>query len=158
MKLGEIIKNKTPDTPFFDFIQKDIQAIGTISYWQHTLKKHPAPKCDNDVLLNLQYDYRTTGNSHILDAIYKACLPIANRFVMQFAKKNKKLFGKVDFCDIAQDATTDIIASYIRSPSWYIKKSFTGYLWLRVKHHIFDLLKVLSKESTQIDDTQDFVL
>ena len=108
------------------------------------LPYYPAPKNDNEKLLNWQYEYRIKGDEKALNKMYRLGEIIALRYINTVAKKNKAV-AKLAQCDKeekAHNAITYIIARYLRVKDFSIRESFTSYLFLRVQHELFYTRKV----------------
>ena len=108
------------------------------------LPYYPAPKNDNEKLLNWQYEYRIKGDEKALNKMYRLGEIIALRYINTVEKKNKAV-AKLAQCDKeekAHNAITYIIARYLRVKDFAITESFTGYLFLRIKHELFYQRKV----------------
>lgn len=108
------------------------------------LPYYPAPKNDNEKLLNWQYEYRIKGDEKALNKMYRLGEIIALRYINTVAKKNKAV-AKLAQCDKeekAHNAITYIIARYLRVKDFLIRESFTSYLYLRVQHELFYTRKV----------------
>ena len=108
------------------------------------LPYYPAPKNDNEKLLNWQYEYRIKGDEKALNKMYRLGKIIALRYINTVAKKNKAV-AKLAQCDKeekAHNAITYIIARYLRVKDFVIMESFTSYLYLRIKHELFYQRKV----------------
>lgn len=108
------------------------------------LPYYPEPKNDNEKLLNWQYEYRIKGDEKALNKMYRLGEIIALRYINTVAKKNEAV-AKLAQCDKeekAHNAITYIIARYLRVKDFAITESFTGYLFLRIKHELFYQRKV----------------
>ena len=108
------------------------------------LPYYPAPKNDNEKLLNWQYEYRIKGDEKALNKMYRMGEIIALRYINTVAKKNE-VVAKLAQCDKeekAHNAITYIIARYLRVQDFVIKESFTSYLYLRIQHELFYRRKV----------------
>jgi hypothetical protein len=108
------------------------------------LPYYPAPKNDNEKLLNWQYEYRIKGDEKALNKMYRLGEIIALRYINTVAKKNKAV-AKLAQCDKeekAHNAITYIIARYLRVKDFAVQKSFTAYLYLRIQHELFYQRKV----------------
>lgn len=108
------------------------------------LPYYPAPKNDNEKLLNWQCEYRIKGDEKALNKMYRLGETIALRYINTVEKKNKAV-AKLAQCDKeekAHNAITYIIARYLRVKDFAITESFTGYLFLRIKHELFYQRKV----------------
>lgn len=121
----------------FDFEFDELPPIRPLPYY-------PAPKNDNEKLLNWQYEYRIKGDEKALTKMYRLGEIIALRYIHTVAKKNKAV-AKLAQCDKeekAHNAIVYIIARYLRVKDFAITESFTGYLFLRIKHELFYQRKV----------------
>ena len=49
------------------------------------------PKCDNERLLNMQYDYKANGNAQALNAMYALGCKIALKYINAKARKNRHM-------------------------------------------------------------------
>lgn len=101
------------------------------------------PKNDNELLLNYQYEYKN-GNVKALNGMYKKGYLIAMKYISVNARKNKHIaiLSESDKQEKAHNAITYIIERYFKVANWYIKKSFTAYLYMRVKHELYYVRKV----------------
>lgn len=108
------------------------------------LHHYPEPKCDNERLLNMQYDYKENGNAQALNAMYALGCKIALKYINAKAGKNPHIAHMSDDEkeEKAHNAITYIIARYLRVKDFIIRKSFTSYLYLRVQHELFYQRKV----------------
>lgn len=103
-----------------------------------------APKCDNERLLNMQYDYKENGNAQALNAMYALGCKIALKYINAKAGKNPHIAHMSDDEkeEKAHNAITYIISRYLRVKDFSIRKSFTSYLYLRVQHELYYQRKV----------------
>ena len=103
-----------------------------------------APNCDNERLLNLQYDYKENGNAQALNAMYALGYKIALKYINAKADKNPHIAHMSDDEkeEKAHNAITYIIARYLRVKDFTMRESFTSYLYLRVQHELFYTRKV----------------
>ena len=121
----------------FDELQPAPQTAPALPYFD-------APNCDNERLLNLQYDYKENGNSQALNAMYALGYKIALKYINAKADKNPHIAHMSDDEkeEKAHNAITYIIARYLRVKDFSIRESFTSYLYLRVQHELFYTRKV----------------
>ena len=115
------------------------------------LPHYSAPKNDNERLLNYQYDYKVHGDRRALNKIYELGKEIAYKYINVYTCENK-LFKQLSpeiRQEKAHNAITYIVARYLKVNGWAIKKSFTSYIYLRVRHELLYRRKV--------DDIIDFV-
>jgi hypothetical protein len=98
----------------------------------------PFPKNDNEKLLNAQRDF-LCGDNKAADYLYTKGAEIAGRYITTAAVKNSHIMY-LDY-DLRQEkahnASCYIILRYIEAHGWFIKKSYTGYLFLRVLHELY---------------------
>ena len=107
------------------------------------LPHYENPKCDNELLLNYQWDFKQ-GDKSALNTMYKLGLSIAQRYITVQAKKNPHI-AKLDLYhrnEKAHNAITYIISRYLQVSDFAIQKSFTSYLYLRIQHELFYKRKV----------------
>lgn len=127
------------------------------------------PGNDNEQLMEYQYRYKIQGDNDALRDLYTLAYTIAAKIVSQECTSNKrfKQMPLWERYEKAEDAVVYIISSLIRKPLWFIKKSFTGYIFLRVQHELkyarkvdkivdFVDLSEFFKEGTEDDDNSDF--
>jgi len=109
------------------------------------------PQNDNEILLNLQYQYKVNKNKNALAEFYRLGFETACKYVSK-AVNTRRQFKELTMAqrtEKAQDAITYIIANLIRKPGWFITDSCTGYLYLRVEHEL--------KYMRKVDKIVDFV-
>nr|DAX69513.1 MAG TPA: hypothetical protein [Caudoviricetes sp.] len=107
------------------------------------LPYYEKPKCDNECLLNYQWDFKH-GDKTALNKMYELGLSIAQRYITVQAKKNPHI-AKLDLYhrnEKAHNAITYIISRYLQVSDFAIQKSFTSYLYLRIQHELFYKRKV----------------
>lgn len=101
------------------------------------------PRNDNERLLNLQFDFYN-GDKNALTKMYTLGQKVALKFIQTIAKNNghvARLSEEIKR-EKAHNAITYIISQYLKKDGYAIRKSFTGYLYLRVKHELFYQRKV----------------
>ena len=96
------------------------------------------PKCDNERLLNYQWEYKN-GDQNALNSMYTLGFKIALKYISTKAQKNRHIaeLCRSDKEEKAHNAITYIIARYLRVKDFGIRESFTSYLYLRVQHELF---------------------
>lgn len=107
------------------------------------LPHYKDPKCDNERLLNYQWDFKH-GDKASLNKMYNLGYSIALRYISTHAKKNPHI-ARLDKSyreEKAHNAITYIIARYLQVSDFAINKSFTSYLYLRIQHELFYRRKV----------------
>ena len=102
------------------------------------------PKCDNERLLNYQYEYKEHGDQNALNSMYTLGYKIALKYISTKAKKNRHIaeLCESDREEKAHNAITYIIARYLKVSDFAISESFTAYLYLRIQHELFYTRKV----------------
>lgn len=108
------------------------------------LPYYPEPKSDNQRLLNYQYEYKIKGDEKALNKMYALGYKVARRFIKAEAEARPPVaqLGECDREEKAHNAITYIIARYLRVKDFAITESFTGYLFLRIKHELYYQRKV----------------
>ena len=103
-----------------------------------------APQDDNEQLLEYQYQYKINGKRQALADMYRLGVEVCKKMISQKATSNKhvKRLNADEREEKAIDATDYIIMRLINRPHWYIKTSFTAYLYLRLLHELFYRRKV----------------
>ena len=101
------------------------------------------PKCDNERLLNYQWEYKN-GDQNALNSMYTLGYKIALKYISNKAQKNRHIaeLCRSDKEEKAHNAITYIIARYLRDKDFVIIRSFTGYLFLRIQHELYYYRKV----------------
>ena len=103
-----------------------------------------APKDDNECLLEYQYQYKINGKRQALADMYRLGVEVCKKMISQKATSNKHIqrLNADEREEKAIDATNYIVMRLINRPHWYIKTSFTAYLYLRLLHELFYRRKV----------------
>lgn len=116
-----------------------------------SIPHYDAPQDDNERLLEYQYQYKVNGKRQALADMYRLGVEVCKKMISQKAMSNKhvKKLNADEREEKAIDATNYIIMRLINRPGWYIKTSFTAYLYLRLLHELFYRRKV--------DEIVDFV-
>ena len=76
------------------------------------LPYYPAPKNDNEKLLNWQYEYRIKGDEKALNKMYRLGEIIALRDINTVAKKNKAVAKLAQELPEVRDFVADFLPSY----------------------------------------------
>lgn len=107
------------------------------------LPHYDNPQCDNECLLNYQWDFKQ-GDASALNKMYKLGFSIALRYISIHAKKNPHIAKLAPHYrkEKAHNAITYIITRYLKISDFAIYKSFTSYLYLRIQHELFYKRKV----------------
>ena len=92
-----------------------------------------APKNDNERLLNWQFAYRTEGDADALAKMYALGKRIALKYINAKARGNRRVaeMGADEKEEKAHNAVTYIVARYLTVGDFWIRDSFTSYLYLR---------------------------
>ena len=108
------------------------------------LPHYAAPKCDNERMLNYQYEYKEHGSETALNSMYTLGYEIALKYIAKKAKGNRNIarLSVDEKEEKAHNAITYIIARYLKVKDFRITESFTSYLYLRVQHELFYRRKV----------------
>ena len=108
------------------------------------LPHYDQPQNDNERLLNYQWAYKENGDQNALNSMYTLGYKIALKYISTKAQKNRHIaeLCRSDREEKAHNAITYIIVRYLRVKDFAITKSFTGYLFLRIKHELFYYRKV----------------
>lgn len=120
----------------------DIEEVKIID-WSR-LPHFSTPTNDNECLLEFQYQYRAEGKTEALNNIYmlgkEVCLKLINKEVK--TNKKLKLLSVEEREEKAHNAASYVVCQITKDREWFIKSSFTGYLYLRVKHELYYHRKV----------------
>lgn len=121
----------------FDFGLKAREDFANIPHYD-------APQDDNERLLEYQYQYKINGKRQALADMYRLGVEVCKKMISQKATSNKhiKKLNADEREEKAIDATNYIIMRLMNRPDWYIKTSFTAYLYLRLLHELFYRRKV----------------
>ena len=120
----------------FDFTEPKIDLA--------SIPHYDAPQDDNEQLLEYQYQYKVEGKENALSKMYELGYSVCLRYINTEGQQNwkVKLLSRDDKAEKAHNAITYIIARYKRVPAFFIAKSFTAYLFLRVRHELYYTRKV----------------
>ena len=101
------------------------------------------PKNDNERLLNYQY-HAKHGDDTAFTAMYRLGCRIALRYINKKARGNKHLasLSAETRQEKAHNAITYVITRYCKAHKFYIKSSFTAYLYRCVLRELFYRRKV----------------
>ena len=97
------------------------------------------PKDDNECLLEYQYQYKINGKRQALADMYRLGVRVALKMINKFAGSNRHLqsLARMERSEKAHSASSYIIEQYLKRPTFYIKKSYTAYLYKRVQYELF---------------------
>lgn len=88
--------------------------------------------------MEYQFQYKK-GDKKALDSLYMLSLKVAKKMIKTKAKKNKHIafLSTDEVSEKAHDAVSYIIERFLKIPNFYIEKSFTAYIYLRVQYELF---------------------
>lgn len=97
------------------------------------------PQNDNERLLNYQYDFLVNHKELALNGLFTLGLVIARKYINKEAQKNShiKRLSWDEKEDKAAAAIAYFLSMYKRYSNFYVERSFTGYLYLRVKFELY---------------------
>lgn len=129
----------------FDELQKESNKMQ-----KPALLHFEKPKNDNERFLNFQYEF-LNGNKNALAEMYTLGCKVALKFINAIAKSNRHVAELSEEIkeEKAHNAITYIISLYLRNKGYTMRKSFTGYLYLRVRYELF--------YQREVDKIVDFV-
>lgn len=116
----------------FDFMQEYRENIPIPPYIEN-------PECDNDRLLNLQYEFRKNKDYNALTKMYQTILPIAGRILTErkrVSKKTQKLRAD-ELKEKAHNVASYIVESFLLDEEYFVRKTFMSVIYLRVIHELF---------------------
>ena len=102
------------------------------------------PKNDNECLLNWQYAYLVEGDTDALSKMYNLGFTVSIKYIQIISRGNTNV-AKLPMSEKkekAHNAITYVITRYLKDADFFIKKSVTSYLYLRVKYELFYQRKV----------------
>lgn len=136
--------------PFDFWKEEEEEAAKRQQEQKESLPHFPAPRNDNEYLLECQWQYKH-GDKAALVKMYKRSRTLGLKFINAIGQKNSHVrtltyeAKKIK----AEDAATYIIEQYIKRPDFIINKNYPGYLFLRIAHELF--------YRREVDKVVDFV-
>ena len=129
---------------YFDFWEQEKHEAAKLRQEQTNRLPHfPAPRNDNEYLLECQWQYKH-GDTTALARMYKRAGTLSLKFINAIGQTNRHVrslsWGEKKIK--AEDAATYMIEQYIKRPNFAINKNFPGYLFLRVAHELYYMRKV----------------
>lgn len=87
----------------------------------------------------MQKRYVIDNDVKALSDMYRLGVKVALKMINKFAGSNKILqrLGHIQRREKAHNASSYIIEQYLKRPTFYIKKSYTAYLYKRVQYELF---------------------
>ena len=87
----------------------------------------------------MQKRYVIDNDTKVLSDMYRLGVKVALKMINKFAGSNKILqrLGHIQRREKAPNASSYIIEQYLKRPTFYIKKSYTAYLYKRVQYELF---------------------
>ena len=136
------------ELPFEELIYKE----DALENEDAELAHYDNPKNDNERLLNYQYEFKK-GDMTALGKMYELSIEVCLALIGKIGQKNShvKNLSWEEKMNKAHDAATYLPARYLKKKQFFIKKSFTGYLYLRVLGEVYKGTK------RKVDKIVDFV-
>ena len=96
-------------------------------------------KTDNQRFMNMQKRYIIDNDIKALDDMYRLGIRVALKMINKFSAANRHTqnLTRMEKSEKAHNASSYIIEQYIKRPTFYIKKSYTAYLYKRVQYELF---------------------
>lgn len=96
-------------------------------------------KTDNQRFMNMQKRYIIDNDIKALDDMYRLGIRVALKMINKFSAANRHIqnLTRMEKSEKAHNASSYIIEQYIKRPTFYIKKSYTAYLYKRVQYELF---------------------
>ena len=100
---------------------------------------YATPQTDNQQLLNMQKRYVIDNDQTALNDIYRLGCHVALNMINKAAASNRhiKALSDSERSEKAHNASSYIIEQYLKRPAFFIKKSYTAYLYKRVQYELF---------------------
>lgn len=94
---------------------------------------------DNQRFMNMQKRYIIDNDTKALADMYRLGVRVALKMINKFAGSNRHLqsLARMERSEKAHSASSYIIEQYLKRPTFYIKKSYTAYLYKRVQYELF---------------------
>ena len=101
-------------------------------------------KTDNQRFMNMQKRYIIDNDIKALDDMYRLGIRVALKMINKFSSANRHIqnLTRMEKNEKAHNASSYIIEQYIKRPTFYIKKSYTAYLYKRVQYELFHHRKI----------------
>lgn len=121
------------------------------------LKRFAAPRNDDEALFNLQYAYfaATPGRRRdaALAALYLRLVVVAVKMVRHEVRSKSLRFTPEMVREKAEDAAAYFVEAYRMDEDFYLARSYTGYLYKRVRHEMYeDAEKERALYSASVDE------
>ena len=89
--------------------------------------------------MNMQKRYIIDNDIKALDDMYRLGIRVALKMINKFSAANRHIqnLTRMEKSEKAHNASSYIIEQYIKRPTFYIKKSYTAYLYKRVQYELF---------------------
>lgn len=94
---------------------------------------------DNQRFMNMQKRYIIDNDTKALADMYRLGVKVALKMINKFAGSNRHLqsLARMERSEKAHHASSYIVEQYLKRPTFYIKKSYTAYLYKRVQYELF---------------------
>ena len=101
------------------------------------------PPGDNGILLRLQDEY-LAGDSSALSGMYGLACKVCRKYINAKSEGNSHIAAltREEREEKAHNAAAYLVSRYLEDKGFRIRKSFTGYLYLRVLHELYYRRKV----------------
>lgn len=124
--------------------KKDYRGQGEFSFMAKSAPARPAvphfdnPQCDNEALLNAQYDY-IQGDKSALTRLYNIGIKVALRMIQTLGRDNflVRNLSLDDKWEKAHDAICYVITRYLEDGAFAVQKNMTSYIYLCVKKEVY---------------------
>ena len=94
---------------------------------------------DNQKLMNMQKRYVIDNDTNALGDMYRLGVRVALKMIDKLSGANRHIqsLTRNERIEKAHNASSYIIEQYLKRPTFYIKKSYTAYLYKRVQYELF---------------------
>ena len=94
---------------------------------------------DNQRFMNMQKRYIIDNDTKTLADMYRLGVKVALKMINKLSVSNRHLqrLARMERSEKAHSASSYIIEQYLKRPAFYIKKSYTAYLYKRVQYELF---------------------
>ena len=94
---------------------------------------------DNQRFMNMQKRYIIDNDTKALADMYRLGVKVALKMINKLSVSNRHLqrLARAERSEKAHHASSYIIEQYLKRPTFYIKKSYTAYLYKRVQYELF---------------------
>ena len=136
--LSKYTDRKYVQQELFDFPEEKPEPPSNLPYF-------PEPKCDNELLFNLQKAYYEEGDKAALSKTFEILMRIAPKLVNIESKNRQLNIAKDRMAELAEDAVMIFIEAIMKK-QLVIRKSFVANLRLQVLRSLFYFTKSMKFE------------